>query len=79
MSELERLSALCERLGASPPQARIMASQLIKRAEQLAAERGMPREEAMSHLLNVLVKGRAGEVPPEFKPPDSQSGNPSGS
>lgn len=69
MSELDQLSSLCERLGASPAQARAMAAQLLKRAEQLAAERAIPREAALQHLLNVVVKGRAGEVPAEFKPP----------
>ncbi|MND09873.1 hypothetical protein D3C83_335320 [compost metagenome] len=46
-----------------------MARQLIKRADQLAAERGQPREEAMAYLLRVVVQGRSGEVPPEFQPP----------
>jgi hypothetical protein len=69
MSELEQLTRLCESLGASTPQAQIMAAQLLKRAEQLAVERAMPRHEAMAHLLNLVVKGRAGEVPPEMLPP----------
>ena len=69
MSEDGQLRALCERLGASPAQAATMAAQLLKRAGQLAAERGMPREAALAHLLNVVVKGRNGEVPAEFAPP----------
>lgn len=69
MNELEQLTQLCARLGASPAQASVMAAQLIKRADQLAAERRVPRAEAMQGLLEVLVKGRAGEVPPAFKPP----------
>ena len=68
MSEDEQLRALCERLGASPAQAGTMASQLQKRATQLAAERGLSREAALEHLLNVVVKGRNGEVPPGFPP-----------
>jgi len=40
-----------------------MARQLAKRADQLATERGITRTEAMRHLLEVVVKGRAGEVP----------------
>jgi hypothetical protein len=65
MDELAKLSELCLRLGAaSTEQARVMAAQLMKRADQLALQRGIPREEAMRHLLNVLVHGRAGEVPP---------------
>lgn len=66
MSEIEQLTKLCESLGAPRAQARTMAAQLLKRAEQLAVERAMPREEALAHLLNLVVKGRAGEVPPEM-------------
>ncbi len=66
MTELEQVVLLCERLGASPAQATTMASQLLKRAEQLAEERAITREAALASLLEVLVKGRAGEVPPRF-------------
>jgi hypothetical protein len=45
-----------------------MAAQLLKRADQLARERGISREAALKGLLDVLVKGRSGEVPPEFTP-----------
>ncbi len=69
MSEDEQLRALCERLGASPAQAATMAAQLLKRAGQLAIERGITREAALAHLLNVVVKGRSGEVPADFPPP----------
>jgi hypothetical protein len=69
MSEEEQLTQLCAQLGAAPPQAAIMAAQLLKRAGQLAAERGITREAALKGLLDVLVKGRAGEVPPGFTPP----------
>jgi hypothetical protein len=71
MDELSRLTALCAGLGATPAQAEAMARQLIKRADQLTAERGQPREEAMAYLLRLLVQGRSGEVPPEFRPPKS--------
>jgi hypothetical protein len=67
MDELERLTELCHRLGASDAtQARTMASQLMKRADQLAAERAITREAAMQHLLTVMVHGRRGELPPGF-------------
>ena len=46
-----------------------MATQLAKRAGQIATERGVPREEALRGLLEVLVKGRAGEVPARFGVP----------
>jgi len=67
MNELEQLTALCGRLGAPAAQARTMAAQLLKRAEQLAAERGVSREAALRGLLDVVVKGRAGEVPAGFQ------------
>ena len=47
MSELEQLTALCERLGAPPAQAATMATQLAKRAGQIATERGTPRSVAI--------------------------------
>ena len=69
MTEHEQLTQLCERLGAAPAQAATMATQLLKRAEQLAAQRGITRETALQELLEVVVKGRAGEVPARFAPP----------
>ncbi|MFZ9682526.1 MAG: galactokinase [Cephaloticoccus sp.] len=63
MNELEQLTRLCERLGAEPAAAAVMAAQLQKRAAQLAAARGVTREAAMHYLLEVLVKGRQGESP----------------
>ena len=71
MTEHEQLQQLCERLGAAPAQAAIMASQLLKRSEQLARERGITREVALKGLLEVVVKGRAGEVPAQFGAPVS--------
>jgi hypothetical protein len=71
MSEIEQLTSLCERLGAPPPQARTMAAQLLKRAEQLAVERGVSRESALRGLLEMVVKGRAGEVPAAFARPET--------
>ena len=68
MTELEQLTALCERLGAPRVQAQTMAAQLLKRAEQIAVERGITREAALKGLLDIVVKGRAGEVPSQFSP-----------
>ena len=73
MTEREQLTALCERLGAPRAQAEIMAGQLMKRADQIAAERGITREAALQGLLEVVIKGRAGEVPTEFRPPEAES------
>mgnify|MGYP001604354977 CR=1 FL=1 len=69
MTELDQLTTLCERLGASRAQAATMAAQLAKRADQIAAERGIAREEALRGLLEIVVKGRAGEVPARYAAP----------
>lgn len=61
MTEHEQLVALCEKMGAGSAQAETMARQLAKRADQLSAERGISRVEAMAHLLQLLIKGRNGE------------------
>lgn len=69
MDERTQLTQLCRGLGATAEQAGTMAGQLIKRADQLVAERGQTREEVMAYLLRLVVQGRRGEVPPEFQPP----------
>lgn len=65
-SELEQLTTLCERLGATRAQAATMAAQMLKRAEQIATERGISRVDALRGLVEVVMKGRAGEVPERF-------------
>ena len=67
MTEHEQLMALCRKMGATDAQAEAMARQLAKRADQLATERGISRLEAMTHLLQLVVKGRSGEAPPGFE------------
>jgi hypothetical protein len=67
MTEREQLLALCARLGAAPAQAAAMSDQLLKRCDQLVAERGWTRVRAMEHLLTLLVKGRSGETIPGFE------------
>lgn len=74
MTEHAQLSALCAQLGADPAQAATMATQLLKRAEQIAAERGGSREDALKGLLEIVIKGRSGEVPARFLPPSARSG-----
>ena len=69
MSDLEKVTALCRKLGAPPEQAATMAAQLLKRAEQIAIARDITREAALAQLLQILVEGRQGNVPPDFKPP----------
>ena len=70
--EIEKITVICERLGAPPEQAATMAKQLLKRADQLAAERNIPRAQALAQLLQILVEGRQGNVPPGFVPPGSE-------
>ena len=68
MSELEKITELCTKLGAAPEQSATMARQLMKRADQISVERSVSREAAMAQLLQILVQGRQGNVPAEFKP-----------
>lgn len=70
MDELAQLTKLCQNLGATPEQADAMARQLIKRADQLMAERGLTRVAAMDYLLRLVMQGRNGDVPPEFQRPN---------
>lgn len=67
MTERDQLLALCGRLGATPSQAAAMTDQLLKRCDQLVADRGWTRVRAMEHLLTVLVRGRSGETAPGFE------------
>jgi hypothetical protein len=60
MNELEQLTALCARLGATPESAATMAAQLLKRADQLAAARGVSREEALAGLVKLMIEARTG-------------------
>ena len=72
--ELEQLTVLCGRLGAEPAQAATMAAQLLKRADQLAIERGIERTAALRYLIDLVVKARNGEPPPQFprtSPPEA--------
>jgi hypothetical protein len=63
VTEFEQLTVLCTRLGATPEQAPVMATQLLKRADQLAKDRGITATQALAHLIDVVIKGRAGEPP----------------
>lgn len=69
MSEQDQLTELCIQLGATRDQAGIMAAQLLKRADQLARERHTTREAELRRLLELVTKGRSGEVPKDFVPP----------
>ncbi|MDE0767931.1 MAG: hypothetical protein OSB19_06030 [Opitutaceae bacterium] len=65
--EFSKLVALCQKLGSPEDQAKRMAGQLIKRADQWVEERGMDRVEAMQRLLELVVSGRQGLTPPGFE------------
>jgi Tfp pilus assembly protein FimT len=67
VNEQEEIVELLKRLGATPGQADTMASQLRKRADQLAAEHQVSRAEAMRYLLDAVMKGRSGETPGPFR------------
>ena len=61
-------------MGADEAQAQRMAKQLLKRADQIAVDRGCDRVQAMQYLLSLTMKGAQGETPLGFeggKPPDS--------
>lgn len=68
MTEREQLIQLCSKLGApTPAAAATMADQLSKRCDQLVAQRGISRMEAMAYLLQLVTKGAQGEAPPGFE------------
>ena len=68
MTEREQLIQLCAKLSApSPEAAATMADQLIKRCDQLVAQRGIGRVEAMAYLLQLVTQGAQGETPPGFE------------
>ena len=58
--EVAKISCLFVNLGAPKMQAAVMASQLIKRAEQIAQERDIPKVEATENLLKQVLEARQG-------------------
>jgi hypothetical protein len=59
MMSLEQLAQVLVALGCPPEQSATMAAQLEKRAHQLAAAKGRPPEEALTHLLELMRQGWA--------------------
>jgi hypothetical protein len=55
----EELAPLLEALGCPPEKCREMASQLDKRATQLAEQKGKTYDEALTHLLSLMKQGWA--------------------
>lgn len=68
--EVEMLTKVCVKLGAPEEQARTMAGQLLKRADQLAEERGTGREEELRRLLELVIAGRKGDAGMPDRPVD---------
>lgn len=60
--EIDQVAAVFINLGATEAQARTMAAQVLKRADQLAQEREIDRLEALQYLLQVAIAGRDGRV-----------------
>ena len=56
--EVAKISCLFANLGAPKKKASVMASQLIKRAEQIAQERDISMVEATESLLKQVLKAR---------------------
>ena len=62
--EIEKVSEIFLNLGAENEQARLMARQLIKRAEQRAVEKGSSKVAELQKLLEVSVFGAQGRLKP---------------
>ena len=56
--EVAKISCIFVNLGAPKKQAVVMASQLIKRAEQIAQERDISKLEATESLLKQVLEAR---------------------
>jgi hypothetical protein len=57
--DLNELAAVMVSLGCPPEKSAELASQMDKRARQLAQAKGRSYEEAMAHLLELLRQGWA--------------------
>lgn len=58
--ELADIARIFLNLGAPETKAKVMASQLLKRAEQIAEERGFSKVEATAYLLKKVLEARRG-------------------
>ena len=58
----DQLSDLLEHLGCPPDKSREMATQLDKRARQLADQKGRTYEESLDHLLQLMKQGWAAKL-----------------
>ena len=58
--EVAEIACIFVNLGAPEKQAEVMASQLIKRAKQIAQERDISKVEAIESLLKQVLEARQG-------------------
>lgn len=58
--EVAQVAQLFIQFGATPEQADVMAAQLLKRAGQLAEERGISKVAALESLLKQVIEARQG-------------------
>ena len=66
MNEQEQLSKVFEGLGAESKQALIMARQLLRRADQIAAKQNISRVESLKRLMRLCLEGFHGKIDPDF-------------
>ena len=59
-NEVAEIACIFVNLGAPEKQAEVMASQLLKRAEQIAQERDISKVEATERLLKQVLEARQG-------------------
>jgi len=57
-----QVAAALARLGCPPERTDVMSAQLLKRAGQLAAERGWTPPHALAHLLRLMAGGWAAQA-----------------
>lgn len=58
--DVSKVARIFVNLGAAEGPATVMAQQLLKRAEQIAAERGISKVEATENLLKQVIEARQG-------------------
>ena len=59
IKDLTQLEALLRQFGCPPDKTDVLASQLDKRAHQLASVKGKSYEESLMHLLSLMRQGWA--------------------
>lgn len=60
--EIEQVARLFFDLGAEKKQASRMASQLLKRANQLSEQQNIPKTQVIQGLLETVISGAKGEL-----------------